>query len=206
MQGPSGVVLAGTFTNSVINKFPIKASKSRQLLFPIAEKLSMNFFILALLLLVGPVLAQPCGKEGSLEERIKQCNFAKGEFVLVHRNEKGHEVYKDQKSGLIWADRISTDFNQYGSQKACADADEFLKDFKWRLPTINEFKTAATHGMKAALPNMKYWFWTSSAVKMKKRGRRWKNPAQYYLWDGTGEVFETGDLRDAASVRCVAKP
>lgn len=165
----------------------------------------MKFFFL-LLLFSAPIFASsPCGLEGSIEERIKNCNHAKEHFVLVMRDEKGQEVYKDIKSNLIWGDRISIDFNHYGSQKACDSIEHVLKDLSWRLPTISEFEAAASHGMKAALPRLNHSYWTSTPVKIKRRGRRNKNPAQNFIWDATAEVSETGDLRDAASVRCVAK-
>lgn len=150
----------------------------------------------------------PCGKEGSLEDRIKSCNFSKDSFVLVVRDEKGTEIYKDTKSGLIWSDRLPGDFNHYGSQKACGDdvAElQILKDVKWRLPSINEFEMAASHGMKESLSRMNYWFWTSTPVKRAKGRRRRAAPAQSFLWDGMEQKSDVGDLKDAASVRCVAR-
>ncbi len=152
----------------------------------------------------------PCGKEGSLEDRIKSCNLTKESFALVTRSETGIEIYKDIKSGLIWSDRIMMDFNHYGSQKACANGSPVLaliKDLKWRLPTIREFEQSAIHGMKSVLPNMTYWFWTSTPHKKKhRRGRRRRaQPSQSFLWDGVEQKSDVGDLRDAASVRCVAR-
>jgi predicted class III extradiol MEMO1 family dioxygenase len=109
---------------------------------------------------------------------------------------------------LIWGNRISSDFNHYGSQKACAEAnvDHEVLGMKWRLPTINEFENASSHGMKSALPNMNYWFWSSTPVKVKKKYRRRRGPpAQVFLWDGSEEKTDVGDLKDGASVRCVTK-
>ena len=151
---------------------------------------------------------EPCGKEGSIEERIKNCNSAKGEFVLVVRDEKGLEIYKDTKSGMIWGDRISTDFNHYGSQKACSHElpeASLLKEVKWRLPTVREFEVAASHGMKEALPGMIHTFWTSTPVKVKRRYRRKAIPSQAFLWVGPEQRTDAGDLKDAASVRCIGK-
>jgi hypothetical protein len=154
--------------------------------------------------------SNPCGIEGSVSERIKNCNFQKEGFILIARNDKGVEIYKDEKSGLIWGDRISNDFNHYGSQKACSNdipEDKMLGDLKWRLPTIKEFEAAASRGMKTALPHMTHTFWTSSPVITRyRKGRRQRtisSPA--YLWDGIEETTDTGDLKDAASVRCVAQ-
>lgn len=160
---------------------------------------------LFLALLSTAVFADPCGKEGSIDERIKNCNVTKDGFVLVTRDEKGIEIYKDTKSGLVWGDRIATDFNHYGSQRACQDhpEKELLKDLKWRLPTVKEFEVAASHGMKTLLPHMNHYFWTSTPVKKKSRRRR-AIPAQVFLWDGMGDTTDAGDLKDGASVRCVA--
>lgn len=127
--------------------------------------------------------------------------------MLVYRDEKGLEIYKDQKSGDFWGDRISTDFNHYGSSKACASdlpEAEILKDIKWRLPTVREFEIAASHGMKESLPRMFHTYWTSTPVKVaRKYQRRRTYTAQAYLWNGQDERTEAGDLKDAASVRCI---
>ena len=159
----------------------------------------LSFFI------ASSVWAVPCGMQGSIDERVKECNLAKGEFVLVARNDKGLEIYKDQKTGIIWGDRITTDFNHYGSQMACShdlpDA-ELLKDVSWRLPTIHEFEVASSHGMKE-LPHMEHGFWTSSPVKVKRRRR--STPLMVFMWDGIEQHSATGDLKDAASVRCIGK-
>lgn len=168
----------------------------------------MRIFSISLLFLSVNVWAKPCGLEGSIDERIKSCNHAKGEFVLVARNDKGLEIYKDQKTGLMWGDRISTDFNHYGSQMACEKdlkEAELIKGVNWRLPSVREFETAASHGMKESLPNMQYSFWTSTPVKMKTKRRRKTILVGAYLWDGDAQSTDAGDLKDGASVRCVAK-
>jgi hypothetical protein len=168
----------------------------------------MKLVYLSLLIFPAMVLAAPCGLQGTLEERIKECAVTKENFVLVARDEKGVEVYQDVKTKLLWGNRMSMDFNHYGSQKACAESPEavLLKDRRWRLPTVKEFEKSAANGMKASLPNMNYWFWTSTAVK-RRGSRRWRRrqPAQAYLWDGIQEKTDAGDLKDAASVRCVSK-
>lgn len=154
------------------------------------------------------VFAKPCGLQGSIEERIKECAQTKGNFALVAVSEKGMEFYKDLKSGLIWGSRITTDFNHYGSQKACSNdvfGYQILSSLKWRLPTIREFEQAAAAGMKAALPNTDHAYWSSTPVKRRKYRRRRAVPASAYLWDGYEEKTDAGDLKDGASVRCVAK-
>src|SRR5690606_1158939 len=129
------------------------------------------------------------------------------EFVLVARTDKV-AIFKDEKTGLIWGDRIFNDFNHFSSQKACGldiPEREILKDFKWRLPSVREFEIAASHGMKDALPSMQYVFWTSTPVKVRYKGKRRRPPAQAYLWDGPEQRTDVGELKDAASVRCVAQ-
>jgi hypothetical protein len=167
----------------------------------------MKFLFFTLYFIASTTWAAPCGKEGSIEERIKNCNSAKGEFVLIVRNELGLEVYKDLKSGFLWGDRIGSDFNHYGSQKACPNDSlegQLLKEVKWRLPSIREFEVAASHGMKDSLPHMFHTFWSSTPVKAKSRSRRKQdNAAQAFLWDGQEQKMDTGDLKDAASVRCI---
>lgn len=168
----------------------------------------MKLIILLTVFISGSVFAKPCGLQGTIEERIKDCAITKGDFVLVAATEKGTEFYKDTKSKLIWGSRIATDFNHYGSQKACVDElpdYQVLGSLKWRLPTINEFEQAAAHGMKTALPNSDYSFWSSTGVKRKRSRRNRALPASVYLWDGTDQRTDTGDLKDGASVRCVTK-
>lgn len=169
----------------------------------------MRFLYLLPLFIITSAFAKPCGLTGTIEERIKDCDQTKGDFVLVSLTEKGQEFYKDSKTGLIWGSRIATDFNQFGSQKACSDevsGYEVLSSLKWRIPTIKEFEQAAIHGMKNALSHMDHWFWSSTPVKV---ARKYKKKRTYlmsvYLWDGSEEKTDTGDLKDGASVRCVAK-
>ncbi len=169
----------------------------------------MRFFFLMPFFIFTSAFAKPCGLEGTIEERIKDCAQVKSNFALVAISEKGAEFYQDLKSKLIWGNRISVDFNHYGSQKACSSevASEYqtLSNLKWRLPTIKELEEAAAHGMKAALPNMDHAYWSSTPVKTKRTRRRRAVPALAYIWDSTEEKADTGDLKDGASVRCVAR-
>lgn len=169
----------------------------------------MRAFYLLPFLFATSAFAKPCGLQGTVEERIKDCAQVKGTFALVALSEKGIAIYEDLKSKLIWGDRIAMDFNQYGSQKACSgEASEYLvlTSLKWRLPTIRELEEAAAHGIKAALPNMEHSYWSSTPVLTKKSRRRRARAVGVYLWDGFEERTGTGDnLKDAASVRCVAR-
>jgi hypothetical protein len=172
------------------------------------NKLFLPFFLFPSVIFAAVPAIKPCGLQGSIEERIKDCAQVKGNFALVAVNEKGNEFYKDTKSNLIWGNRIASDFNHYGSQKACSDeVSEYLvlNSLKWRLPTVREFEDAATHGIKVALTNMDHTYWTSTPVKVKRSRRNRGMPSSVFLWDGYEQKTDTGDLKDGASVRCVAK-
>lgn len=168
----------------------------------------MKVFLFFTLILATPLWARTCGLEGSIDKRIQDCHVTKGNFSLVTVNEKGHEIYKDLKTNLLWGDRIPTDFNHYGSSMACSSdiaETNLLPGTKWRLPTINEFETAASHGIKNALPRMDRAFWSSTSMKIRSKRLRKRIPARAYLWDGLEERTDSGDLKDAASVRCVSR-
>lgn len=168
-------------------------------------KLSLFIFLLSL----SAYATGPCGMTGPIEDRIKECNLINGDFALVSRTEKGLEIYKDLKTGLLWGDRIMSDFNQYGSQKACEQElteAQLLSEVNWRLPTVHEFEVAAARGMKSILPRMFHAFWTSTPAKIRTRFRRRSViTARAFLWLGDEEKTDIGDLKDGASVRCVAK-
>ena len=170
--------------------------------------MSMKLLLLIALSVAAPTaFAEPCGTEGTIEERIKHCNQTKESFALVIRDQRGLEIYKDLKTSLLWGDRIGSDFNAYGSQKACADGlpeSLLLSGMSWRLPTIREFETAKENGMKASVSRMNHTFWTSTPVKTRRAGRRRSAPSLIYLWDAVEEKTDHGDIKDAASVRCVA--
>lgn len=173
-----------------------------------SDTTSMRYLYLIPFFFISTAFAKPCGLQGTVEDRIKDCNQSKGNFVLVSATDKGVEFYQDTKTKLIWGSRIPTDFNHYGSQKACDDevsGYEVLGSLKWRLPSIREYETAAANGMKEALPNMNHWFWSSTPVKTRRKYRRRAVPASVYLWDGSEQKTDVGDLKDGASVRCVAK-
>lgn len=169
-----------------------------------------SLFLLSLIIFMPNTWGKPCGLTGTITERIKECEVSKGHFHLVIRDEKGLEIYKDTKSGLVWGSRITYEFNQYGSQKACDEnlpESKLLKDLNWRLPTVKEFEQASADGMKASLPHMNHWFWTSTpAGKMKKsRSRKIAEPPGVFIWNSVDETTEVGTIKDGASVRCVAK-
>jgi hypothetical protein len=147
----------------------------------------------------GGSLTKTCGMKGSVEERIQDCNKKNGLFALVTTTKEGHEVYKDLRSGLLWSERLPLQMSHYDAEKACkSELAELVKlsEFTWKLPSIYEYKEAERNGIRKALTNMKYWFWSSSLV----------GPNHDHAWLLYGRYGNDGifNRNDNYSVRCVA--
>jgi hypothetical protein len=111
----------------------------------------------------------PCGLEGTLDERIQDCssqiNSEKEGFVLVARTTDFKEVHKEVSTGLLWSDRLPEVMNHFSAENVCQLSNpEFagISGVNWRLPSLDEYKEADRNGIRKALPNMNYWFWTST--------------------------------------------
>ena len=112
----------------------------------------------------------------------------------------GFKVMRDNSTGLIWSDRVTKKMDHYQACKL-----DYLDDpafcglnLEWRLPTIEEYEEAEKNNIRDALPNMNYWFWSSSVH------------ADYpnYAWLFYGDYGGLGlDYRNGRyySVRCVAR-
>jgi hypothetical protein len=146
----------------------------------------------------------PCGLEGTVEDRIKDCavqdGSVHGNFTLVTRTTEFKEIYLDEKSKLLWSDRLADGMTHFKAQESCkSDLAEVVnvKGLTWRLPSIDEYKEADKNGARAALPNMSDWFWSSSVVR----------DNSYYAWAFVGH---SGDVDYGKRsyyyylVRCVA--
>lgn len=110
----------------------------------------------------------PCGLIGSVDERIQDCSYqlnsVKDDFILVTRSKDFKEIYKELSTGLLWSDRLSEKMNHSNAQKVCnSNLKEFsgIKEVSWRLPSVYEYEEADSNGIRNALPNMNYWFWSS---------------------------------------------
>ena len=111
----------------------------------------------------------PCGLKGTVDERIKDCSYQsnpdkKKAFTLVSRSKDFHEVYKDTATGLLWSDRLPH-MSQISAQTACnSNVKEVsgISDVTWRLASIEDFKKAEQNGIRKELPNMGYWYWSST--------------------------------------------
>jgi hypothetical protein len=143
----------------------------------------------------------PCGLEGSVDERIKDCSSEAEGFVLVTRSKDFKEVHKEKSTGLLWSDRLPY-MSHYNAETACSSN---LKEvagisgFTWRLPSIDEYKEAERNGIRKALPNMDNWFWSSSVHSYDD----YNGSGSAWLFDGTGDTYY-GSRSSLSWVRCVA--
>lgn len=143
-----------------------------------------------------------CGTKGTVEERIRHCRSTNGGFALVSRTKEMKEVHKDLRTGLLWGDRLASTMNHYNAEKACnaslAEVAGISNSATWRLPYKEEYEEAEKNGIRKALPNMNYWFWSSTV--------RRNNSDFAWLFNGnngvTDNYFRTNE---SVSVRCVAR-
>ena len=146
----------------------------------------------------------PCGLEGSVDDRIKDCSYQlnskKEGFVLVTRSKDFKEVYKETSTGLLWSDRLPYSLGYKSASSSCNSSLKEVAGISgvtWRLPSINEYKEAEENGIRNALPNMNYWFWSSS--------RDSGNSYFVLTFSGdNGDTLAMGYDIGWMSVRCVA--
>ncbi len=110
----------------------------------------------------------PCGQNGTLEERIKDCSLEKvvkglnGRLYtwrLVSRSEKAREVWQDVASRLLWGDIGKANINCLKAKIVFCESDKAIEaganiPTKWHLPNIRIIKEAQSHGMFEALPRI----------------------------------------------------
>jgi hypothetical protein len=126
--------------------------------------------ICGLLLLAGGVAA--ASESGELRKAPVGTRFttSKGvSFTLLFRSESGREAWRDEKSGVIWGDRLSRRVPRKEAAALCASsiANENVVNGKHldALPTLDDFALAESHGFREVLPNMKDdYFWAASSV------------------------------------------
>jgi hypothetical protein len=159
-------------------------------------------FLYTVLKQFNPNQKFPCGLKGSVDERIKDCSYQltseKEGFVLVTRSKDFNEVHKEVSTGLLWSDRLPSTMTHYNAERACkADLKEVagISGVTWRLPSIDEYEEAEKNGIRKALPNMNYWFWSSSV----------KRSNSYFAWMFYGGFGFDYNRLDKVSVRCVAR-
>lgn len=167
-------------------------------------------FLYTVLKQFNPNQKFPCGLKGSVNERIKDCsNLSTSEkegFVLVTRSKDFKEVHMEVYTGRLWSDRLPSTMTISSAKKACkATLPEVagISGVTWRLPSIDEYKEAEKKGIRKALPNMNYWFWSSSQSKF------YTGDVYMYVsvFDTVGDdliVFKD-ETNFGGSVRCIAR-
>lgn len=145
-------------------------------------------------------LAQPCGLEGSIKERIKDCSRNVGanedDFKLVISTEEGAQIYQDSRTKLLWGEKLSSQLNQYEAIEACISHMDLISDIKWKLPSIRQFKVAGRHGLEKAMPHMHETYWTSSTPRFRKEH-------VYAYSNHYGQLYSFTRAYATASTRCV---
>jgi len=128
-----------------------------------------NNFLYNLFSSFDPNLSVPCGLGGSLKDRIEACALLKdpnnmlltiGErveydkeynkyilgthFYLVMSSLNYDEFYQDISTSHFWSDRLPKAMTYSEAKSACESFKEpgFLENYKWELPSIQEYKIA----------------------------------------------------------------
>jgi len=125
------------------------------------------------------------------------------QWQLVTRTEKGHEVWKDINTGLLWSDTLDSHSNFDTAQDRCHAHDSFdargqLADVNFVVPSADDFITAEQDGIREVVPNMKYQFFWSSSVNPNYAGTAFGFDGDY----GNVVGFDRSSLD--GSVRCVS--
>jgi len=102
--------------------------------------------------------------------------------------------WKDETTGLVWGPMIGK-FSFDEAQKKAAELNDL--GLKWSVPTRKEWMMAEIHDVCEVLPEMDYWFWSSSSYP--------PVPDYAYGFNG-GSGYSDDDYRlNTVSVRCVGR-
>lgn len=99
--------------------------------------------------------SKKCGTSGTLQERIRNCDFKKDRFQLVTRTKPSGETYLDTKTNILWSDSSPEILNHSEAIDYCHDLNEQyseLLNVKWSLPTKDDYLTIHG-GAQRNLPN-----------------------------------------------------
>ncbi len=167
---------------------------------PVKYSSNKNQFIYTVLKNYSPDTKLPCGLVGSIEDRIKDCAYWEGSFTLVTRTKELLELHLERNKGLFWGGRLPEAMSQSDAEKACDQ--KFgekinLPEFKWRLPTKEEYVYAEKREIRQILPNMLSYFWTST------KGVDVKTAVAFSGYIGLTNLYP---VINSYSVRCVATP
>jgi hypothetical protein len=177
------------------------------------RRLSFSIICLGTFLLSQTILANtPCGLEGTIEERIEDCSLkspitkANHTFKLVSRLEElngaEREIYLDTKTGLIWTDRLASEFTYERALEVCSESKNNrtggITEVTWDIPTIDNYNEAEKNGIRRALPRMDDVFWTSTVW-----GEGFSGGAFFFMGKIGAESY--GGRYIPRSVRCVGQ-
>lgn len=159
--------------------------------------------------------ATPCGLTGTVEKRIADCRSAvgpRGEFQLVTRTQKGEEIYKGVRTGVIWSADLKNEKNylRHNVGAICnKDQPEFggLK-LNWKLPPIHRYIQALKYDIQTSLPGVsKRDYWTSTEDSFYVNSRYIFEGSANYREDSRGNFSVTHlEIEDGyAFVKCIVE-
>jgi hypothetical protein len=167
-------------------------------------------FLYTVLKKFDPETKVPCGLDGTLNERIKDCSYQpdarKGKFVLLRRSKDFSEIYMNTRNGQLWSDFLGGEYPQKEATPACNNNPEIRgllerTGYKWRAPRIEEYVDAEADGIKEALPHIQYWQWSESIT-----GGLFAKERKGYLYSANDPKPITWNQDITYKVRCVSTP
>lgn len=108
-------------------------------------------------------------------------------WQLTERKD-GKESWMDLQTNLTWLDKEDGNFNHY----------EAMEKFGDKIPTKEMWEEAEKHNVREVLPNMDYWFWSSSVHPD-------YSDYAYVLNGYNGDIYDyyRSDYSSYSAVRCV---
>ncbi len=144
----------------------------------------------------------PCGLEGTLQERLKDCKEEKFKFQLVSRSKKLKEVWRDSRTGFLYSDKLQHSMTFDDAKASCESNFDILEgiDVSWKLPHFYE----PSHVLRAILPNMKNnLFWVTAFESN-------DNTAAIFTGDKRPDIHGDGYIsvnkNEKHEVRCTGRP
>ena len=144
----------------------------------------------------------PCGLTGTVDERIADCSPPpKPIFVLVTLTSRGHKVWKDTKTGVLWSEVFPHQMTNFDAEKTCASGS--VPEIggvpgKWILPTRSDFEAALQNDINSAFgfyDNL----WTSDIVYFKQdnEAEQQEDPGDPgdFFWSYNFSGYNFGDSR-----------
>lgn len=163
----------------------------------------------------------PCGLQGTIEERIKDCSLRsyspeKG-FQLVTRTLEFKEIHRQVSTGLLWTDVIAgewtfekaTYLNTCSSYYLHSNETGGISGINWKLPSIKDYKQADIDGIRSVLPRMQeeypgstlanYFLTSDLNLKKQEQYKTW------WYYGGDGSFVSISRFDYGARIRCVGR-